>query len=145
MRRQHDNSLRPICRIDWNVFRALSVVLIVILTLPGGRIVDGVVIATPVAKHVVALPGAAREDAVLVAIQRDGKIFLGAEPVKATDLAARFRPMIMRGAENRVYIIADMRAKYGAVEEVLNAVQASGIERVSFVTFMPRTIRNASF
>ncbi len=108
-------------------------------------IADGVPIETPDAKHTATLPGAAKEDALMVYVMRDGKIFFGNEAVFPTQLPGKLRFAIARGAERHVYVLADKRAKYRAVNEVVDAANASGIEHLSFMTFMPRTIRDFQY
>lgn len=86
------------------------------------------------ADHPVALPGAVREDAIHITVQRDGRIYFGDQQIPSSQLAAKLRDAVKNGAEPRLYIQADPHAKYGAVSQVLNVVRSAGIEDVSFVT-----------
>lgn len=79
------------------------------------------------------MAGADREDAMLVAIHRDGKVFFRSDPVMVEWLPDRIRNAVKDGAENRVYIKSDARAKYGWVKEVLDEVRAAGVEKVGFL------------
>ena len=89
----------------------------------------------PRVSHPVPLPGANRDDAIRVTVQRDGTVWLGEEMLMAGDLSARIRQKLSRGAERRVYIEADGHARYGAVLEVLDAIRSAGVEKVSFLVY----------
>jgi biopolymer transport protein ExbD len=44
-----------------------------------------------------------------------------------------------RGVERKVYIVADSRAKWGAVKVVLDGVRSAGILRVAFLVNQSRS------
>lgn len=85
------------------------------------------------------LPGALREDALLVAIQRDGSVWFGTKRIPPKDLPEALGDGLRRGAERKVYIRADARAKYGSVVEVLHSVRSAGVEHVAFVLEQRKT------
>jgi biopolymer transport protein TolR len=84
--------------------------------------------------HAIPMPGADREDALIVAIQRDGKIFFDTTQVGREDLAVRIRDRVGRGAPGTVYVKADARARYRNVAEVVDSVRATGMTSVVFLT-----------
>jgi biopolymer transport protein ExbD/biopolymer transport protein TolR len=81
----------------------------------------------------VPMRAADREDAMVVAITRDNRVFFGAEAVRPADLPAKIQEEISRGSEREVYIKADARARYGWVAEVLDNVRSAGIEKIGFL------------
>ncbi|HKT88586.1 MAG TPA: biopolymer transporter ExbD [Candidatus Sulfotelmatobacter sp.] len=135
MRQKHPQSTKLICRIDVTAFAAIMFALVGMFLLPATIIVDfkgpGVDLAR--VDHTVLMRAASREDALIVAVQRDGKIFFGHDQLIPNQLPARIREAVSQGAERKVYIRADARAKYAAVGEVLEAVQDSGIEKIAFL------------
>ncbi len=74
-----------------------------------------------------------REDAIIVAIKRDGSVFFGFDKVTMDRLPALIREGVKNGAEKKVYIKADARTKHGNVEEVVDAVRSAGIENIAFL------------
>ena len=78
--------------------------------------------------------GAAREDALVISIERDGKIFLGTAQILPDDVTSRLKDALTKGAEKKVYIKADSRAPYRAVAKVLDSVRAAGVESIGFLT-----------
>lgn len=81
-----------------------------------------------------AMPDDDREDAVEVAITRDGKIFLKKNPVTVDDLTPKVRDMISGRLDKTVYVRADARAKYGDVTKAVDAVRAAGVEQLGLIT-----------
>jgi len=76
-----------------------------------------------------------KEDALLVAVMRDGKTFLGTEQVKdIADLTSLIKDKIANKVDKRVYLRADARAKYGRVVEVVDNVRAAGVDQLGLLT-----------
>jgi len=80
------------------------------------------------------MPDADKEDALLVAIQRDGKIFFGHDVTPVDQLTDKIRDRIANKTDKRVFIKADARAKYGAVVEVVDNVRAAGVDQLGLLT-----------
>lgn len=84
--------------------------------------------------HPVSMPGAEREDAMIVHVTRDGKVYFGSEQVSATSLPQKIAARLKEpGVERKVYIKADMRARWRDVKPVLDGVRAAGLMRVAFL------------
>lgn len=79
------------------------------------------------------IPEADREDALVVAITRDGNVWFGSNHLTLESLPAAIQQRVSQGAEPTVYIRADMRARYGGVERLLASVRSAGVERVAFI------------
>jgi biopolymer transport protein TolR len=84
--------------------------------------------------HAVALPGALKEDALQVAVTRDGSIYLNESRIRMSNLVPLLREGVREGSERKVYLRADARAKYGEVKAVLDQIRLAGIENVAFMT-----------
>ena len=80
------------------------------------------------------MPDADKEDALLVAIMRDGQIFFGSDRTKAEDLTNKVKDRLANKVDKRVFIKADARAKYGAVVDVVDNVRAAGVDDVGLLT-----------
>lgn len=81
-----------------------------------------------------AMPDDDREDAIEVAVTRDGKTFLKKNPVSVDDLTPKVRDMISGRLDKTVYIRSDARAKYGDVTKAVDAVRAAGVEQLGLIT-----------
>ncbi len=139
MRQKRSNSANLICRIDVTAFAGVMFALVAMFLIPATTVVDSprgtAGAAADLAKvaHPVAMREANREDALLIAVQRDGRIWFGTETVTPDHLPGKIRDRLSRGAERRVYIRADARARYGTVLEVLDNVRSAGIENIAFL------------
>jgi biopolymer transport protein TolR len=110
----------------------IFVVLLVFMTIPPHHY--GVSADVPKVLHPISMSGAMREDAIKVTVTRDGQVYFGGDRVNPAFLPERIADHLKdRGAERKVYITADMRARWGTVEMVLDGVRSSGIIRVAFL------------
>ena len=89
--------------------------------------------------HPLVVPGADKEGALRITVQRDGRVFFNHQPIPLEKLTPTIRIALVNGAERHVYIDADGKAFYGTVSEVVDAVKAAGVEKISFLTQPPVT------
>ena len=82
----------------------------------------------------IAMPDADKEDAIVVAIKRDGRVFLGQDKIATSELGARVRDKLSDKPGKTIYIRADARAQYRAVEDAIDAVRTAGVEDVGLLT-----------
>jgi biopolymer transport protein ExbD/biopolymer transport protein TolR len=75
-----------------------------------------------------------KDSAVIVAIARDGGIFLGNQHTTLADLASEVSDRISNRQDKTVYVKSDARAKYGDVVKVVNVVRSCGTDRVGLLT-----------
>ena len=80
------------------------------------------------------MPDADREDAVVVAITRDGKIFLGSDATQLGDLVTKVQAQIASRVDKTVYIKSDARAKYERVVMVVDEVRSAGVDQLGLLT-----------
>jgi biopolymer transport protein TolR len=86
------------------------------------------------ARHAVSISAAERKDALLAAVQRDGKISFSTSQVSSEILAQGIAEQLGHSSERRVYIRADGRARYWAVAEVINSIRSAGIGEIGIIT-----------
>jgi biopolymer transport protein ExbD/biopolymer transport protein TolR len=80
------------------------------------------------------MPDAEKEDAVLLAVTRDGKIYLGASAIRADEITTKVKDLISSKLDKTVYVKSDARAKYGDVTQVVDDVRAAGVEQLGLLT-----------
>jgi biopolymer transport protein ExbD/biopolymer transport protein TolR len=85
---------------------------------------------------------AKKEDAVVVAVTRDGKVFLGQDQVPLSDLGAKVGDMLANKTNKMVYFRADERAHYGTVEDAIDAVRTTGVEEIGLLTEQRQNANN---
>src|SRR5256886_16192951 len=78
------------------------------------------------------MPMAVREDAQVVSVARDGRIFYRNTLIAVDELPDRIRESIKNGADRKVYVRADARARYGGIQRGLDEISKTGIWDVCF-------------
>ncbi len=87
-----------------------------------------------------AMPDADKEDAVLIAVTRDGRIFLGQNQISEADLATKVRAALENKTSKQIYIRSDARAKYGTVTDAIDDVRTAGVDEVGLLTEQRQTL-----
>ena len=92
------------------------------------------------ARHVVAMPNAKREDAIRIAVTRDGGIYFGHIETRVADLPDQIRQKVRDGSERRAYLRVDARTQYGDVKTVLDAIRGGGIWSIGLVVEQDQSV-----
>ena len=71
---------------------------------------------------------------IALAIDEQGRLFVGDEVLAREMVAARMREAASRDPATEVQLRADSRVPYGRVAELIGAVQDAGLSRIGFVT-----------
>src|SRR5215471_19598292 len=120
-----------------NVTPMVDVMLVMVVTpmLQKGISVDMAKVNNPEQ-----MPDADKEDALLVSITRDGKVYFGSEQIADVDsLTTKVKDRLANKADKRVYVKADMRARFGGVVRVVDSVRAAGVDDLGLLTDQKKT------
>ena len=74
-----------------------------------------------------------KEDAVLLAVTRDGKYFLGPDLIVLGDVTSKVKDRIVNKLDKTVYVKSDSRAKYGDVVALVDNVRAAGVDQIGLL------------
>lgn len=79
---------------------------------------------------------AEKEDAVLIAITRDGKVFLspGNFLIPVDQLGGKVKDLQTNRTDKTVYIRADARARFESVTDVIDALRTAGVDQLGLIT-----------
>jgi len=72
-----------------------------------------------------------KDDAIIVAITRDGKIYLGNTQMPKEDLTGQIKDRISTRLDKTVYVKSDARAKYGEVVAVVDEIRSAGVVQLA--------------
>ena len=75
-----------------------------------------------------------KEDALLIAVMRDGTVFFGSDKTPPDQLTNKVKDKLANRVDKRVFIRADARARYGSVVDVVDNVRAAGVDQVGLLT-----------
>jgi biopolymer transport protein TolR len=124
---------------DINVTPMVDVMLVLLIIfmvitpmLQKGKDVDMARVDNPVP-----MPDADKDDALLVAVTKDGTVYFGSDkmpnPAAITE-KVKDKLSSAKATDKRVYIKADLRAKYGDVVTVVDNVRSAGVDQVGLMT-----------
>lgn len=125
-----------ISRIDVSGVGSVFVFFVALLMVsPMSHIDRGGGVDWPVVTNPKPQPGALKEDALEIALIRDGNVFFQKHKVSVDELSELLRQGVKDGSDPKVYFQADGRAKYREVEVVVDQIQIAGIKDVVFMAF----------
>jgi biopolymer transport protein ExbD len=75
-----------------------------------------------------------KDDAIVVAVTRDGNIFLGNNQVQKADLQGQVKDRVANKADKTVFLKSDARAKYGDVVAVVDEIRSAGVDQLGLLT-----------
>ena len=84
-----------------------------------------------------------KEDALLVSITRDGKVYFGTDQITVDNLTTKVKDRLANKQDKRVYVKADMRTRFGEVVQVVDSVRAAGVDDLGLLTDQKKTGPNA--
>ncbi len=84
----------------------------------------------------ITMQAADKEDAVLISVTRNGGVYLdpGHLKVTADQLPEKVKDLLTNKPDKMVFIKSDARARYGAVEDVIDNVRAAGVDQIGLIT-----------
>jgi len=81
-----------------------------------------------------AMPDADKEDAIVVAVTRDGGVFLGQDKVAPSELGRKVAEKLADKPGKMIFVRADARAQFKAVEDAIDNVRTVGVDEVGLLT-----------
>ncbi|HUJ96274.1 MAG TPA: biopolymer transporter ExbD [Terriglobales bacterium] len=90
------------------------------------------------------MPDADKEDALIVAVMRDGKTYFGNDVVAVDQLTGKVKDRIANRVDKRIFIRADARAKFGSVVQVVDNVRAAGVDQLGLLTDQRKNTNQAA-
>jgi len=85
------------------------------------------------------MPAALRDDAMKLFLMRDGVIYFGNHRFAAEDLPKEIHERVQTGAQRKVFLVVDERARFRDVSIVLDDVREAGIWDIAFLAELEAT------
>jgi biopolymer transport protein ExbD/biopolymer transport protein TolR len=112
----------------------VMLVLLIIFMVITPMLQKGIAVELAKTQNPVDMKEADRDDAVLIAITRDGKFYLGQDRVAIEDLPAKVNDLLANKLDKTVFVRSDLRAKYGDVVQVVDNIRNAGVDKVGLLT-----------
>jgi len=123
---------------DINVTPMVDVmlVLLIIFMVITPMLSKGVAVTMVKTKNPIKMQEADKEDAVLIAVTRDGKVFLspGNSLVQSDQLGGKVKDLQQSRSDKTVYLKADARAKFSSVTDVIDNLRTAGVDTLGLLT-----------
>jgi biopolymer transport protein ExbD/biopolymer transport protein TolR len=121
---------------DINVTPMVDVMLVmlIIFMVITPMLTKGVSVDMVMTKNPVAMQAADKTDAVIVAVTRDGKSYLGSTQVPADQMPQKVKDLLTNRLDKMVFLRADSRARYEKVVDVVDNLRAAGVDQLGLLT-----------
>jgi biopolymer transport protein ExbD len=121
---------------DINVTPMVDVMLVmlIIFMVITPMLSKGVSVDLVKAKNPIAMANADKEDAVLIAVTRDGKVYMNTTQMTADAIPPKVKDMLTSRLDKTVYVKSDSRASFKKVVEVVDNLRASGVDNIGLLT-----------
>lgn len=117
--------------INVTPFVDVMLVLLVIFMVTAPMMQEGVQVNLPKADTKAMTPA---EETVVVAVDKNGRIFINKDEVPAGDLRERLTTLFSTRSKKEVFLKADAGVPYGEVVRAMADIKGAGIERLGMVT-----------
>jgi biopolymer transport protein ExbD len=113
----------------------IMLVLLIIFMITTPLLQTGITVNLPKAKYPLEAPDADSKEAIVVALDRQGRVYLGRNPITESALMDALVKRFSGGEINKVmYLKADTAVLYGRVVEIVNECRKTGVEKIGLMT-----------
>jgi len=122
--------------VDINVVPMIDImlVLLIIFMVITPMLSKGVSVDLVKTMNPMTMADADKEDAVLVAVTRNGEVFLGTTKLAPADLPGKVKDILTSKLSKTCYVKSDARARYEKVVEVVDNLRAAGVDNIGLIT-----------
>jgi len=124
----------PVTDINVTPMVDVMLVILIIFMVITPMLSKGVSVDMVRTKNPIAMQAADKTDAVIVAVTRDGKSYLGSTQVPAEDLPPKVKDLLANRIDHMVFLRADSRARYEKVVDVVDNLRAAGVDQLGLLT-----------
>jgi len=112
----------------------IMLVLLIIFMVITPMLQKGVSVDMASAENAEKMPNADKDDAIIIAVTRDGGLFIGNTKVQLEDIKGQVKDQLSNQLEKTVFVRSDARAKYGDVVKAVDEVRSAGVDNLGLLT-----------
>ena len=124
----------PVADINVTPMVDVMLVLLIIFMVITPMLSKGISVDMVKTVNPVSMQAADKSDAIIVAVSRDGKTYLGTTQMAADQLPGKVKDILSARLDKMCYIRADSRARYEKVVDVVNNLRAAGVDQLGLLT-----------
>ena len=112
----------------------VMLVLLIIFMVITPMLNNKVNVDLPKADAAKVMEDANKEDAVIIAVTRDGTTYLGGDKTTIDNLGTKISAKLENKTSKQVYLRADVRANYGKVMDAVDGIRTAGVSEMGLLT-----------
>jgi biopolymer transport protein ExbD/biopolymer transport protein TolR len=124
----------PVADINVTPMVDVMLVLLIIFIVVTPMLSKGISVDMAKTNNPSPMQNADKDDAVLVAVARDGRTYLGTDQMAPDQLPQKVKDLLTNKLDKTVYIRADARSRYERVVEVVDNLRAAGVDQIGLLT-----------
>jgi biopolymer transport protein ExbD/biopolymer transport protein TolR len=124
----------PVADINVTPMVDVMLVLLIIFIVITPMLSKGISVDMAKTNNPSPMQAADQDDAVLIAIARDGRTYLGTDQTTPEALPQKVQDLLTNRLDKTVYVRADARARYERVVEVVDNLRAAGVDQLGLLT-----------
>ena len=124
----------PVADINVTPMVDVMLVLLIIFMVITPMLTKGISVDMVRTRNPITMQAADKDDAILIAVTREGRSYLGTTPMAAEDMPAKVRDLLLNRLDRTVYVRADARARYQVVVDVVDNLRAAGVDQLGLLT-----------
>jgi len=127
-------ALPPVSDINVTPMVDVMLVMLIIFMVITPMLSKGVSVDLVKTKNPIPMQAADKSDAIMVAVTRDGKTYLGTTQMTPADLPPKVKDLLINRLDKTVFVKADSRARYEKVVDVVDNLRAAGVDQLGLLT-----------
>ena len=127
---------KPMSEINMTPLVDVMLVLVAILIITAPLLASRIAVDLPKADG--ATQAQPQVEALRIALQADGSLYLDDQPLAREALAQRLQQAAVANPQTEVQLRADARVPYGQVVQIMGLAQQAGLNRIGFVALQPQ-------
>ena len=112
----------------------IMLVLLIIFMVVTPMLQKGVSVEMAKANNAEDMQNADKDDAIILAVTRDGKMYLGSKQIQLSEITTTVKDQIANRLDKTVFVRSDARAKYGDVVKAVDEVRSAGVDNLGLLT-----------
>jgi biopolymer transport protein ExbD len=112
----------------------IMLVLLIIFMVVTPMLQKGVSVDMAKVNNAEDMQNADKDDAIILAVTRDGKMYLGSKQVVLSEITTSVKDQISNRLDKTVFVRSDARAKYGDVVKAVDEVRSAGVDNLGLLT-----------
>jgi biopolymer transport protein ExbD/biopolymer transport protein TolR len=133
-KRKHSDTGGVVSDINVTPMVDIMLVILIIFMVITPLITKGVSVDLYKAENPINMEAADKEDAIVVALTRDGAPFLGGTKISKDQIPDKVKSLLEGKLDKTVYIKCDNRTRFEALTDVIDALRSAGVDQLGLLT-----------